>query len=199
MDNFVFHQDKSPNLSVSPTLRLAVWDMYGGCNKKTMLCPLCGKQELYKTDTRKWEAAHIVAKMFHTQPPTRYDLVPSCPGCNSECSNVCVLDYLVGRERYNALRLICRSIYQAYAEEYPQEFKDRFKSQAWRLLQHLFGKERYRAGGGIGCEYDVYSLAQIVQMNDLRKNMRVLMKKVEACSKAMKRCAKRPRIHRLTL
>ncbi|MDB9801207.1 hypothetical protein OAB94_02395, partial [Flavobacteriaceae bacterium] len=114
---------KTTGPSVSATLRSAIWDMYAGPNKTSMKCLLCGRVEICRIRIKEWEAAHIVARVYHKNKPRRYDLIPSCAPCNNQCSDVCVFDYLIGRERYNVLRKMIRVIYQAFKEENPNVFK----------------------------------------------------------------------------
>ena len=176
---------------VSKGLRLSVWDMYVGTNKTTYNCFLCGRAELHKTLTKQWEACHIVAKTFHTKQPTRYDLLPGCPACNNECSNLCIFDYLWIRERYKQLKNIIKIIYKTYEEEHPESLEDDFEGEAWKLFQDLYGGKKFSAGGGIYNETSIYNFIKSVQIKDEYEKIKKYTRKIRESNSIIEKCTKR--------
>ena len=139
---------KKPKKSNTPkATKEILWDRFIGSNYNDAPCPLCGINRISRNKTNGFEAAHIVADNFsHTSDPIY--LVPSCRVCNLQCATICVLDYLFVRQRYTHLRKLCWTIFEAYKNLYPHEIEYHAGS-CWKLIAHLYGPERFMAGGGI--------------------------------------------------
>lgn len=177
--------------NVSKKLREKVWEMYAGPNKKEMKCFLCNHTILKRYETAGWQGCHVVAQLYHSRKPTKFDLVPGCAACNRENSDICLLDFLWCKDRLRQLEKIIRIIYQAWSEAYPVEFQDRCDGLACNLLRHLFADE-FKMGGGIK-NRQIYDIANNVQRKvELEKIVKYLQKInranmiVEKCSKPIK-------------
>jgi hypothetical protein len=179
------------NVEVPSALRITVWEMYMGPNVHSGKCLLCGETEISRVKVKQWEAAHIVAKKYHTRKPVRYDLLPACTACNNQCADICIFDYLLGRERYKALEKIIRTIYRAFQEQSPLIFQDELKCEAWRVLRKFYAGKQFMAGGGLQNQRTIYQLAQNTQLLEEREKLQRLCKKMKRCQKIMQRCAKR--------
>ena len=155
------------NTNVSATLKRAVWDTYIGPGIQDAPCPICGLSRIYQTRNSGFEAAHIIAdKYCITDELSVLDLYPSCSSCNNDCSNLCLLDFLWGRERIAQLRDVIWRIYQAFSIRFCDEL-NQYDRMAWKVLQFLYGSKRYPAGGGIQNERQVYEMARSVQQTKL--------------------------------
>ena len=61
IDNNNDNNKKLISTRVSKSLRMSIWDMYAGPNKIEIKCMMCRRQVINRTQTRQWEAGHIVA------------------------------------------------------------------------------------------------------------------------------------------
>jgi hypothetical protein len=163
MDAFVVPASKAKGAqAVTPALKRAIWDLHVGPGQKEALCPLCGISKIYATQNSGFQGAHIVARNFFIGELTIYSVVPSCAGCNNECENMCVLDFLWVRARVSTLRRIIMTIYTAFVTQHAHELAPQDR-MAWRVLEHLFGPSRYPAGGGIVNTKAIYEIARAEQ------------------------------------
>ena len=194
IDNNNDNNKKLISTRVSKSLRMSIWDMYAGPNKIEIKCMMCRRQVINRTQTRQWEAGHIVAQKFHTKKPCRYDLIPICPACNNQCSDICILDFLYGIERYDSLSRIIRSIYKAFREENPEQFQDEFDSEAWKVLQHLYDGLQFRIGGGLQNKRHIYNFTKELQCQDEWEIIAKYTKKIKASNEIIYRCSKRVKL-----
>jgi len=165
--------------AVTPTLKRAIWDLHVGPGVKEALCPLCGVHGINATQNSGFEAAHIVARKFFVGDLNLFSFVPSCGGCNNECEDLCVLDFLWVRARLSPLRRIIMTIYNAFMAQHAHElaYADRM---AWRVLEHLYGPSRYPAGGGIVNTKAIYEIARAEQYFALVEECMALAAKQQA-------------------
>jgi len=178
MENFV----KKRRSGIPPVLRKAVWDIYIGPGVLYTKCPLCGVEELQRNMNSGFQAAHIVADKFMTDTLTSLYLYPSCEKCNNDCTAMCLLDYLWCRERYDVLRDMIWSIFSHYIRERPTE-KD---SQAWKVLDHLYGPGRFPAGGGLVNCKQIYRLCTSVQIEHIMEDCTRLTEEIQRRNKTLK-------------
>lgn len=156
MDNFI----KKRRTTITPNLKKAIWDIYIGPGIMITPCPLCGVRELYRNQSTGYEAAHIVADKFFEGSLTSLYLFPTCSVCNNDCSDLCLLDFLWCRERYDVLRKMLWDIFSHYIKERPHESN----SQMWKIIDHLYGPNRFPAGGGIENIRQIYQLCKTEQI-----------------------------------
>jgi len=192
----LFSKKRKQTTRVSKTLRISIWDMYAGPNNSGMKCMTCNRVELNRTQVKSYEAGHIVAETFHTKKPCRFDLIPMCPACNNQCSDICVFDYLLARERYKVLSKIIRAIYHAFEEQNPSQFKDEFNSEAWRVLQHFYGGTQFLAGGGLQNERQIYNIAKKIQCEDEWKKIEKYSRKLKESTEIVSKCSKRIKLEK---
>ena len=193
-----FFQDNTDKRStrVPKTLRLAIWDMYAGTNKCIIKCMMCRGVEMNRIKSKQWEAGHIVAEKFHLKKPCRYDLIPICPGCNNQCSDICIFDFLWGIERYKSLEHIIRAITNAFIEQNPDQFEDDFNSETWRILKHFYAGDSFRAGGGLMNEKQIYTLAKQLQIQDEMLKISKYSKKIKRSNEIVQKCSKRIKLNK---
>ena len=157
MDNFL----KKRKTSITPALRKAVWDLHIGMGVTEAVCPLCNLNRIYRNTNSGFEAAHIVPdKWMVDDKLTTLHLFPSCSGCNNDCGTLNIFDYLWCRGFHDVLRRMIWAIFGQYIRERPQEKN----SQAWKVLDHLYGRERYPTEGYIVNCTGIYRLATAVQI-----------------------------------
>jgi hypothetical protein len=160
-------EKKRRRTTVSVALKRAVWDAYIGPAVQEAPCPICGIVRIYQTRNSGFEAAHIVADKYELATELNVThLYPCCETCNNYCSDLCLLDYMWGRERIPQLRAFIWAVYQAFVGRHVGEL-DQLDNLTWRVIQHLYGAQRYPGGGGLQNEKQIYELAREVQMTKL--------------------------------
>lgn len=97
-------------------------------------------------------------------------LFPGCQTCNNECAEQCLLDFLYTRLRYKQLRAFIWSIFCAYTTIHENELAQH-EGLCWRVLDHLYGKKRFPAGGGIENTWAIYQMANAEQMKHLNEEI----------------------------
>lgn len=164
---------RNANSSISQTLRKRVWELYIGIGVSEATCPLCGMTRISKIQNSGFQACHIVADKFlsSTTTLTVFDLFPGCQICNNECADICILDYLYGRERYVELRRLIWNVFTAFMTQHEAELSQH-EGLCWRVIQHLYGRSRYPAGGGIANEKQIYEIARTEQYAHLVQDAR---------------------------
>ncbi len=168
-------EPKGKNVDVA--LRRLIWDRYIGPGVKEIQCPLCSMYKIYQNANNGFEAAHIVAKKFNLELNV-YQVYPSCSSCNSECKTMCLLDYLFARQRFNALKRIILQIYTIYLEEHGDTMTENEKL-IWNVLDHLYGADRYPAGGGIENKTGIYAIAKSQQLSMLSEKISTITKSLQ--------------------
>lgn len=173
-----FLNDTTPNNKRVPEkLKRAVWDVHVGPLKKEDICPLCGIEKMTLSSICGYEAAHIVSASYISQQTLSVlYLLPSCRPCNNKCSNLCLLDFLFENNRLSALKKIIMSIYNAFVELHKDNVEEEDKL-APAILVHLYGKERFPAGGGLQYKSAICEIARVEHLKQIRNEMAVLFKK----------------------
>ena len=173
--------------NISQTLRKRVWELYIGVGISEATCPLCGTSRISKVLNSGFQACHIVADKYLTQssaPLTVFDLFPGCQICNNECADLCILDYLYGRERYVELRKLIWNVYTAFTTQHEAELSQH-EGMCWRIIQHLYGNTRYPSGGGITNEKQIYEIARTEQYAHLVRDSQQLTTRMRQVSEHM--------------
>lgn len=183
MEQFLVKKTKS----INHHKRKRVWEMYFGPGVKQTLCPLCGTNEIQNSAQNSgFNLCHIVADKFMLDKDLTnvFYFYPGCSSCNQECADLCILDYLYGRGRYNQLRTMIWAIYSSYSAQYQSELsKD--SDVCWKLLRNLYGSERFPAGGGIYNEKHIYELARTVHHEKLIEKTKDLLKELDKTKEQM--------------
>jgi hypothetical protein len=157
-----FFAPKKQATSVSSNLKKAVWDLYVGIGVQESTCVLCGLNKITNNVNSGFECAHIVARNFLTEDLSVYYLFPSCAACNNQCRDLCIFDFLYCRQRIVQLRRAILAIYKRYLVEHTHELR-REDRMAPTILNHLYGPERFPAGGGIQNRQSIYEIARTEQ------------------------------------
>lgn len=167
----------------SQDLKKAIWDTYIGTHKKEELCPICSLQKVYQIINSGFEAAHIVAEKYmgDVELSVLY-LIPSCSSCNNEMRDICLLDYLFVRGRLNQLRKILRIIYNQFITLNVLNSEDKC---IWKILDHLYGKGRFAAGGGLMNSTGIYEIARAEQCAIISEQLSNLVEQVQGLTKEL--------------
>lgn len=152
----------SKKAKVSDNLKRAVWDLYVGIGVQRTLCQLCMINTIHSNINSGFECAHIVARKYLTEDATIYYLYPSCDVCNNQCRDVSIFDFLWARQRYTALRRLCMAVHTTYVTEHDAELATESR-MIHLVLDHLYGTQRFRIGGGIVNRKQIYEVARIAQ------------------------------------
>lgn len=166
---------KKPS-GANPTLRKAIWEMYMGAGVQEAPCSLCGLHRIRSNVNSGFECAHIVARNFMTESLSVYYMFPSCSGCNNECREMCVLDFMYVRGRVAALRKVIMTIFQRFVTEHDHELSNE-QRMAHMVLENLYGPSKFPAGGGIQNTKQIYELARLEQYHWLLEQSVELEKK----------------------
>jgi hypothetical protein len=169
--------------SISQDLKRAIWDTYIGTHKKEEVCPICSLQKVYQIINSGFEAAHIVAEKFmgDVELSVLY-LIPSCSSCNNEMRDICLLDYLYVRGRLNQLKRILRIIYNQFISLHVLNGEDKC---IWKILDYLYGKNRFPAGGGLANSTGIYEIARAEQCAIISEQLSTLAEQVQNLTKEL--------------
>jgi len=143
-------------------LKRAIWDMYIGPHVKEATCPLCGTARIERNSNSGFDAAHVVARKFLDKELSVYYLYPSCASCNNQCDDLCLLDYMWCRQRIAQLRRFIMAVFEAFVAEHKHDLTDESR-YAWKVVEYLYGKETFKAGGGLQNAKQVYEVARTEQ------------------------------------
>ncbi len=78
------------------------------------------------------------------------------------------------------------AIYNAYLEVHADTLSTEDK-MIWKVLDHLYGPERFKAGGGLQNTRQVYEIARECQYTALVEEAALLAKKMDTVAQQMKR------------
>ena len=159
---------KKQKTNIPQSVRKRIWELYIGIGVKETTCPLCGFNKIYGITTAGFQACHIVADGYCNKKKdlNEFDLYPGCQSCNNECADLCIFDYLYGRQRIKQLRDMIWAIYKCFSVQHQDELSY-YEGMCWKVIQYLYGKQRYLAGGGIANEKQIYEIARSIQYEDL--------------------------------
>jgi hypothetical protein len=156
------------NESITPNLKRQVWENYCGIHVTETHCALCETNKIYLNKNSGFECAHIIADKYLNRKLSVLYLYPSCAACNNECRDLCLLDYLWVRGRFKQLRKMIMDIYRAYLGMHDLS---RHEKMAWKVIEHLYGKNSFHVGGGIVNEIQIYEQARLAEGGELRRKM----------------------------
>jgi len=177
--------NKRARKTITTEVQKNVWNTHIGTGIKEIACPLCG-HNVIKCPTSRCglECAHIVADRFFTGEPSPLSLYPSCGSCNNSCRESCILDFLFQAGRYKQLENLIRSVHGQFSilnSDLPPE-----RLLMHEVIDHLYGFERYKAGGGIYNDVEIYTFARSVHMKQLNEQMKELSRQIDAKSDEMR-------------
>lgn len=154
--------------NITTNLRRQIWELYIGHNHKIAPCPLCGIEKISNHDTYGgFEACHIVSrKFFQGMDLNVYYLFPGCNICNNNCSTDCLLDYMFCRGRLSLLKQMLSKIINAFINENVHTMSADVLL-GHKIIDYLYGTNRFRIGGGIVNRRPIYEMARMVHYNQL--------------------------------
>lgn len=171
---------KKSKKNVPPQLKKLIWELHIGKHTQKAYCPLCHIQILDTRLNSGYEAAHIVAEKYmdnNFQPNELY-LYPTCDKCNNECADLTIFDYLWCRGRFKELETMISAIYNRFIEINKDNLIDKHRL-APMVLENLYGKHRFKAGGGIVNTQQIYKLALVVQFRETQEKSARLVKELQ--------------------
>ena len=172
--------------NISETLRNSIWETFLGIGVKHATCPLCGINNIYKTTNSGFECCHIVAyKYSNDEDVSVLYYIPGCSTCNNECRDMCLLDFIYGRNRIKQLKKILLTIYDVFVMLHGDEL-NQHDNMAWKVIDYLYGRKRYPAGGGIQNRRQIYEILRMEQYKRLVKKASELALEMETNAKRMK-------------
>ena len=168
---------KKPKTNITSNLRRQVWDLYIGVGTKTALCPLCGINRISNYESNGgFEACHIVASKFFHFDLSVYYLFPGCSTCNNDCSSMCLLDFLWCRGRITPLKNLISCVFNTFINEHTNDLKPE-DLLAHKIIEHLYGENRFPSGGGVKNTHQIYEVARLVHYQELIEEGAQLAKK----------------------
>lgn len=189
MSSFFKKPSSSSSVTITAGIRKRIWEMYIGAGKKEDFCPLCLQQKIQNAAQNSgFNACHMVADKFMFQDDLQsiYYLFPGCSVCNQECADLCILDYLYGRGRYNILRKVLWSIYSSYIQEYHSVLREEDRL-CWKVIKNLYGSEKFPSGGGIHRDNEkaIYEMARNVHNEHMLENQQRLLMEMQTVQHQM--------------
>lgn len=174
--------------SVSWQVKVTIWDRFMG-NVKHGPCLLCGQETIRRNKNYGFEAAHIIASKYCNSNTNSFLLVPSCSTCNNEMGTSNLFDWLHGLGRISALRKIAWIIFQAFAEEFPEEmsFHNHLASSVFAAL--YANERKYPDGGTIINRAEILRVVSHLQYTKLlieqKRLLTELRKKAEIAERIL--------------
>jgi hypothetical protein len=101
-----------------------------------------------------------------------------CSSCNNECSSLCLLDFLWCRGRITPLRNLMSCVFNTFINEHKNDMKP-IDLQGHKIIEHLYGENRFPAGGGIKNTQQIYEVARLVHYQELIEEGAQLSKKLK--------------------
>jgi len=168
-------------MRVNATLKRAIWDLYIGSSITKTTCPICNVNPIANNTNSGFEAAHVIARRFFDGDLSVYYAYPTCNVCNNQCVDMCLIDFMYVRGNMLALRRFIISVYRAYTCEFEHTLalEDRY---SWRILHHLYGSDRFSAGGGIVNSKAIYEIARVEELQLLTDEVAQASKRLKEIS-----------------
>ena len=164
---------KKSRKTVTPDMQKRIWNTHIGTGVKEVPCPLCGINIIKCPNNRcALENAHIVCDKFFMGEPSPLSLYPSCASCNNRCGEECILDFLFSAGRWKQLEDLIRSVHATFVMQNSDLPPERLFMH--EVMDHLYGWERYKAGGGIVNEFEIYNIARSLHMKELNQEIAAL-------------------------
>ncbi|MBX9637670.1 MAG: hypothetical protein K2Q45_08995 [Nitrosomonas sp.] len=177
-------QKKIKYKGVTPVLKRQCWERYIGIGILEAACPLCGVRRIHNNINSGFEVAHLISQRYLNEDLTLLYTIPSCAGCNNECSDLSVFDFLYCRGRIKPLKKLIMNVYELFTMMHGDNLVPEH-DMAWRVLDHLYGQGKFPAGGGIVNSKQVYEIARYEQYRQLAKESARLARKLEKISNNM--------------
>lgn len=156
---------------------------YIGPGIKDTVCPLCHTYKIEISTNSGFHAGHIVSAKYVIEDKLNiFHVYPCCAACNSECSDLCMFDYLFCRQRIHALKRLITSIYKVFMEENGHMLTPEH-CLIWMVLEKLYGQKRYPAGGFIVNTKAIYEIARGEQLALLSEELTRQTEKLVKLSK----------------
>lgn len=186
-----WRQDAKKRKPIPPEVRKSVWETHMANGLKEGLCPIC-KENVIKSNNTKagFECAHILPDRFYTGAPTPLFLYPSCSTCNSACEDDNLLDYLYQKHKWAELKRVIKTVCNAFITMNPDLSRD--KLAMWKILEQLYGYERWPMGGGIVNESAIYHIARAMHMEQLAKKIDKQTRKLQLLADEMRLLGETP-------
>jgi hypothetical protein len=180
-------QTKKHSTKINQTLRRRIWEVYIGIGIKASKCPLCDFNEIKNFDQNSgFQACHIVADGFLDEVNLNvFYLFPGCQTCNIECSEMCLFDFLYNRFRFKQLSNMIKNVCNVFKAQNADFFVES-ETTFCNILDHLYGPERFPAGGGIICRKNIYEYARCIEINEVNETLSKLYKQIESTSKYLR-------------
>lgn len=177
---------KRQRKTLTNEVRRLIWQTHMPPGSKDGTCPICNEIPIQSASTKAgFEAAHIIAYKFNTFDTSVLYLYPSCKTCNNACEDECLLDYMWSHHKYENLRRLMQSVYNAYMAMNPDLTGE--EVLLWRVMERLYGYDRWKAGGGIVNEIPIYTLAR-------SEHMRMLNERIQTQTRLLERYAAEMRL-----
>jgi hypothetical protein len=170
-------------------MQKSIWDTHIGTGIKEAPCPLCGINVIQCPSKRcGLEMAHIVADKYFTGEPSPLSLYPSCVSCNNKCGEVCILDYLFNSGRGKQLEALIRSVHACFMMQNRDLEPERLFMH--NVIDHLYGWERYKAGGGLQNDLEIFHIARSLHMQQLNEEILALNAQMQQKARELEALAK---------
>ena len=181
---FPIHGKRIKFRGITPVLKRQCWERHIGIGILESPCPMCGIQRIFNNVNTGFEVAHIVSQQFVNEDLTILYAYPSCRSCNNECGDMCVLDYLYCRGRIKQLKKLMMNMYELFLLSHGDELVKEH-CMAWKVIDHLYGRTKFPAGGGIQNAKQIYEIARMEQYRKMSKESARLAKKLEKLGEEM--------------
>jgi len=162
--------------SISDSTRTAIWQRHYG-HKTEATCLVCNINRIGLKERYGFEAGHIVAHRWCHTSDSLY-LVPMCSACNSDMRDICLFDYLYGRERYATIQSLAWSIFCAVRENNHHEVTAEYQDHCWRVIFQLYASTRFLEGA-LQNKRAIRELLIDKQVREIKKRIEVQLIKLE--------------------
>ncbi len=171
---------KKPRKSISANLKKMAWEVFIGIGVKEALCSLCLTYKINSTINSGFEIGHIISAKYINDLNILY-CYPICNICNNECSDSTIFDFLFVRGRYKQLKKLINQIYNVYVNQGDSLCIENSLNM-WTLLDTLYGKKRFPAGGFIINSRSIYEIARSEHVKYIRNKILQITKELSVLS-----------------
>jgi len=180
---------KKSRKNIPLTMQKSIWDTHMGTGTKEAPCPLCGINMIQCPSKRcGLELAHIVCEKYFMGEPSPLSLYPSCVSCNNKCGEMCILDFLFVAGRGKQLENLLLSVHKCFVMQ--NRDLERGQLMMHNVINHLYGWERYKAGGGLQNDWDILHIARSLHMQQLNEEILALNTKMQQKAHELEALAK---------
>lgn len=184
-DDFFYPiNSKKARKAVTVEMQRNIWNTHIGTNVKEAPCPLCGINVIQCPTKRcGLELAHIVCEKFFIGEPSPLSLYPSCVSCNNNCGTDNIFDFLFSAGRWKQLENLIRSVHSVFVMMNPNQSDERLMMH--NVIDQLYGWERYKSGGGIFNDVEIYNFARMIHMKRLNEELILLTRQMHQKTEEM--------------